>query len=51
MAASHLVAGEDVEHGGDEEAEPGGNEDRVEHGRSPFAGKLAPSAYRNERGR
>jgi hypothetical protein len=31
MAASHLVAGEDVEHGGDEEAEAGGNENRIEH--------------------
>jgi hypothetical protein len=37
MAASHPVAGENIEDGNDEEADAGGNENGVEH-KSPLIG-------------
>jgi hypothetical protein len=51
MGASHLVAGEDIEDGDGEEADAGGDEDRVEHVLNPSA-KCRCSSGRNsgERG-
>ena len=37
MTASHLVAGENVENGNDEEADAGGQENRVEHVALPLS--------------
>jgi hypothetical protein len=46
MAASHSVAGEDIEHGDDEEADAGSNENRVEHVQLPLSeGHVASIRY------